>query len=145
MAVSGLAMGIIDTIANIQLVTIYQKDSAVFLQVTKKTFGFFFCTTQQKSVHLVFAGSPLLHRLRRLGEPADCRSLPVRVGLWESHGQQHRVGSPLQKPAEKQPHRAAQHHREPHARRAGWGGLQRALRFLDHGPDQRKAPTAALL
>lgn len=33
MAVSGLAMGIIDTIANIQLVTIYQKDSAVFLQV----------------------------------------------------------------------------------------------------------------
>lgn len=38
MAVSGLAMGIIDTIANIQLVTIYQKDSAVFLQVTKKRF-----------------------------------------------------------------------------------------------------------
>lgn len=33
MAVSGFAMGIIDTIANIQLVTIYQKDSAVFLQV----------------------------------------------------------------------------------------------------------------
>jgi len=33
MAVSGLAMGVIDTIANIQLVTIYQKDSAVFLQV----------------------------------------------------------------------------------------------------------------
>uniref|UniRef100_A0A3Q3NIH5 Major facilitator superfamily domain-containing protein 4A n=2 Tax=Mastacembelus armatus TaxID=205130 RepID=A0A3Q3NIH5_9TELE len=32
MAVSGLAMGIIDTIANIQLVAIYQKDSAVFLQ-----------------------------------------------------------------------------------------------------------------
>lgn len=33
MAVSGLAMGVIDTIANIQLVTIYQRDSAVFLQV----------------------------------------------------------------------------------------------------------------
>lgn len=33
MAVSGLAMGVIDTIANIQLVTIYQKDSAIFLQV----------------------------------------------------------------------------------------------------------------
>jgi hypothetical protein len=33
MAVSGLAMGIIDTIANIQLVAIYKKDSAVFLQV----------------------------------------------------------------------------------------------------------------
>lgn len=33
MAVSGFAMGIIDTIANIQLVTIYQRDSAVFLQV----------------------------------------------------------------------------------------------------------------
>nr|XP_040050396.1 LOW QUALITY PROTEIN: major facilitator superfamily domain-containing protein 4B-like [Gasterosteus aculeatus aculeatus] len=32
MAVSGFAMGIIDTIANIQLVTIYQRDSAVFLQ-----------------------------------------------------------------------------------------------------------------
>jgi len=36
MAVSGLAMGIIDTIANIQLVTIYQKDSAVFLQVRQR-------------------------------------------------------------------------------------------------------------
>lgn len=35
MAVSGLAMGVIDTIANIQLVTIYQKDSAIFLQVKK--------------------------------------------------------------------------------------------------------------
>ncbi|XP_037333881.2 major facilitator superfamily domain-containing protein 4B [Pungitius pungitius] len=32
MALSGFAMGIIDTIANIQLVTIYQRDSAVFLQ-----------------------------------------------------------------------------------------------------------------
>uniref|UniRef100_A0A8C1QG74 Major facilitator superfamily domain containing 4Ab n=1 Tax=Cyprinus carpio TaxID=7962 RepID=A0A8C1QG74_CYPCA len=32
MAVSGLAMGIIDTIANIQLVSIYKKDSAIFLQ-----------------------------------------------------------------------------------------------------------------
>ncbi|XP_056588202.1 major facilitator superfamily domain-containing protein 4B [Triplophysa dalaica] len=33
MAVSGLAMGFIDTIANIQLVSIYKKDSAMFLQV----------------------------------------------------------------------------------------------------------------
>ncbi|KAJ8259512.1 hypothetical protein GJAV_G00170170 [Gymnothorax javanicus] len=33
LAMSGLAMGVIDTIANIQLVKIYQKDSAVFLQV----------------------------------------------------------------------------------------------------------------
>ncbi|KAF7696036.1 major facilitator superfamily domain-containing protein 4B [Silurus meridionalis] len=32
MAVSGLAMGIIDTIANVQLVVLYQKDSAIFLQ-----------------------------------------------------------------------------------------------------------------
>ncbi|XP_041091823.1 major facilitator superfamily domain-containing protein 4A-like [Polyodon spathula] len=32
MAVAGLAMGVIDTIANIQLVKLYQKDSAVFLQ-----------------------------------------------------------------------------------------------------------------
>ncbi|XP_067302587.1 major facilitator superfamily domain-containing protein 4B isoform X2 [Pseudorasbora parva] len=32
MAVSGLAMGIIDTIANFQLVSIYKKDSAIFLQ-----------------------------------------------------------------------------------------------------------------
>ncbi|KAL4622365.1 major facilitator superfamily domain-containing protein 4A isoform X1 [Arapaima gigas] len=32
MAIAGLAMGVIDTIANIQLVKIYQKDSAVFLQ-----------------------------------------------------------------------------------------------------------------
>ncbi|TTB41859.1 Cyclin-dependent kinase 18 [Bagarius yarrelli] len=33
MAVTGLAMGIIDTISNLQLVRLYQKDSAVFLQV----------------------------------------------------------------------------------------------------------------
>uniref|UniRef100_A0A8C8SBU9 Major facilitator superfamily domain containing 4A n=1 Tax=Pelusios castaneus TaxID=367368 RepID=A0A8C8SBU9_9SAUR len=33
MAVAGLAMGCIDTISNMQLVKIYQKDSAVFLQV----------------------------------------------------------------------------------------------------------------
>ncbi|XP_067287683.1 major facilitator superfamily domain-containing protein 4A [Pseudorasbora parva] len=32
LAVSGLAMGIIDTISNLQLVKIYQKDSTVFLQ-----------------------------------------------------------------------------------------------------------------
>ncbi|XP_058860814.1 major facilitator superfamily domain-containing protein 4B-like [Acipenser ruthenus] len=32
MAVAGLAMGVIDTIANIQLVKLYQKDSAIFLQ-----------------------------------------------------------------------------------------------------------------
>ncbi|XP_023847198.1 major facilitator superfamily domain-containing protein 4B isoform X1 [Salvelinus sp. IW2-2015] len=40
MAVSGLAMGIIDTIANIQLVAIYQKDSAVFLQALHFFIGF---------------------------------------------------------------------------------------------------------
>lgn len=40
MAVSGLAMGVIDTIANIQLVTIYQKDSAVFLQALHFFIGF---------------------------------------------------------------------------------------------------------
>ncbi|KAI3356867.1 hypothetical protein L3Q82_003514 [Scortum barcoo] len=40
MAVSGLAMGIIDTIANIQLVTIYHKDSAVFLQALHFFIGF---------------------------------------------------------------------------------------------------------
>lgn len=33
LAMSGMAMGVIDTIANVQLVKIYQKDSAVFLQV----------------------------------------------------------------------------------------------------------------
>uniref|UniRef100_UPI003AAF7662 major facilitator superfamily domain-containing protein 4A n=1 Tax=Centroberyx gerrardi TaxID=166262 RepID=UPI003AAF7662 len=33
MAIAGLAMGVIDTIANLQLVKLYQKDSAVFLQV----------------------------------------------------------------------------------------------------------------
>lgn len=33
MALAGLAMGCIDTVANMQLVRIYQKDSAVFLQV----------------------------------------------------------------------------------------------------------------
>uniref|UniRef100_A0A3B3WBN2 Major facilitator superfamily domain-containing protein 4A n=1 Tax=Poecilia mexicana TaxID=48701 RepID=A0A3B3WBN2_9TELE len=40
MAVSGLAMGVIDTIANIQLVTIYQKDSAIFLQALHFFIGF---------------------------------------------------------------------------------------------------------
>uniref|UniRef100_A0A3Q3WZP6 Major facilitator superfamily domain containing 4A n=1 Tax=Mola mola TaxID=94237 RepID=A0A3Q3WZP6_MOLML len=40
MAVSGLAMGVIDTIANIQLVSIYQKDSAVFLQALHFFIGF---------------------------------------------------------------------------------------------------------
>lgn len=33
MAMAGLAMGCIDTLSNMQLVKIYQKDSAVFLQV----------------------------------------------------------------------------------------------------------------
>ncbi|XP_034389044.1 major facilitator superfamily domain-containing protein 4A [Cyclopterus lumpus] len=32
MAIAGLAMGVIDTIANLQLVNLYQKDSAIFLQ-----------------------------------------------------------------------------------------------------------------
>ncbi|MBN3303104.1 MFD4A protein, partial [Amia calva] len=40
MAVAGLAMGVIDTIANIQLVKIYQKDSAVFLQALHFFIGF---------------------------------------------------------------------------------------------------------
>ncbi|XP_012690390.1 major facilitator superfamily domain-containing protein 4B [Clupea harengus] len=40
MAVTGLAMGVIDTIANIQLVAIYQKDSAVFLQALHFFIGF---------------------------------------------------------------------------------------------------------
>ncbi|KAJ8016750.1 hypothetical protein DPEC_G00010600 [Dallia pectoralis] len=40
MAASGLVMGIIDTIANIQLVAIYQKDSAVFLQALHFFIGF---------------------------------------------------------------------------------------------------------
>uniref|UniRef100_A0A3B4FDU0 Major facilitator superfamily domain containing 4Aa n=1 Tax=Pundamilia nyererei TaxID=303518 RepID=A0A3B4FDU0_9CICH len=35
MALAGKAMGVIDTIANLQLVKLYQKDSAIFLQVTK--------------------------------------------------------------------------------------------------------------
>lgn len=35
MGLAGKAMGVIDTIANLQLVKLYQKDSAIFLQVTK--------------------------------------------------------------------------------------------------------------
>lgn len=34
MALAGLAMGCIDTVANMQLVRVYQKDSAIFLQVS---------------------------------------------------------------------------------------------------------------
>ncbi|MBN3312438.1 MFD4A protein, partial [Atractosteus spatula] len=40
MAVAGLAMGVIDTIANIQLVKLYQKDSAIFLQALHFFIGF---------------------------------------------------------------------------------------------------------
>ncbi|XP_072571875.1 major facilitator superfamily domain-containing protein 4A isoform X2 [Paramormyrops kingsleyae] len=40
MAIAGLAMGVIDTIANIQLVKIYQKDSAIFLQALHFFIGF---------------------------------------------------------------------------------------------------------
>uniref|UniRef100_A0A8C6CVV7 Major facilitator superfamily domain containing 4A n=1 Tax=Moschus moschiferus TaxID=68415 RepID=A0A8C6CVV7_MOSMO len=40
MALAGLAMGCIDTVANMQLVKIYQKDSAVFLQVLHFFVGF---------------------------------------------------------------------------------------------------------
>lgn len=36
MALAGLAMGCIDTVANMQLVRMYQKDSAVFLQVSPR-------------------------------------------------------------------------------------------------------------
>ncbi|KAM9320201.1 major facilitator superfamily domain-containing protein 4A [Gastrophryne carolinensis] len=40
MAIAGLAMGCIDTISNMQLVKIYQQDSAVFLQVLHFFVGF---------------------------------------------------------------------------------------------------------
>uniref|UniRef100_A0A8B9PRQ1 Major facilitator superfamily domain-containing protein 4A n=1 Tax=Apteryx owenii TaxID=8824 RepID=A0A8B9PRQ1_APTOW len=40
MAVAGLAMGCIDTISNMQLVKIYQKDSAIFLQALHFFVGF---------------------------------------------------------------------------------------------------------
>ncbi|KAF7254712.1 Major facilitator superfamily domain-containing protein 4A, partial [Varanus komodoensis] len=40
MAVAGLAMGCIDTLSNMQLVKIYQKDSAVFLQALHFFVGF---------------------------------------------------------------------------------------------------------
>ncbi|KAG8518087.1 Major facilitator superfamily domain-containing protein 4A [Galemys pyrenaicus] len=40
MALAGLAMGCIDTVANMQLVRIYQKDSAVFLQALHFFVGF---------------------------------------------------------------------------------------------------------
>lgn len=33
MATAGKAMGVIDTVANLQLVKLYQKDSGIFLQV----------------------------------------------------------------------------------------------------------------
>lgn len=36
MAMTGGAMGVIDTIANYQLVNLYQKNSAVFLQVRRR-------------------------------------------------------------------------------------------------------------
>lgn len=39
MAIAGKAMGVIDTIANLQLVKLYQKDSPIFLQVREETEG----------------------------------------------------------------------------------------------------------
>lgn len=101
MAVSGLAMGIIDTIANIQLVTIYQRDSAVFLQVKNLFLSTHLHLSNNIDPHTlptgvflritvslpfcIFAGSPLLHRIRSLGEPTDCGSLPLGDGLREPH------------------------------------------------------------
>ena len=61
MAVTGLAMGVIDTIANIQLVAIYQKDSAVFLQVClhchNVTYGF-------NVIHFIWKSLPTVSKYR---------------------------------------------------------------------------------
>lgn len=40
LAIAGSAMGVIDTIANLQLVNLYHRDSAVFLQVRKAVRAF---------------------------------------------------------------------------------------------------------
>ncbi|XP_072308108.1 major facilitator superfamily domain-containing protein 4A [Eucyclogobius newberryi] len=39
LAIAGLAMGVIDTVANLQLVKLYQKDSAIFLQALHSFIG----------------------------------------------------------------------------------------------------------
>nr|KAF6316273.1 major facilitator superfamily domain containing 4A [Pipistrellus kuhlii] len=82
MALAGLAMGCIDTVANMQLVRIYQKDSAIFLQVLHFFVGFgallspliadpFLsensCLPANVTVN-VTAGSHLFHASRVLGQ-----------------------------------------------------------------------------
>ena len=36
MVIAGMAMGVVETITNLQLVKLYQKDSAIFLQVSRQ-------------------------------------------------------------------------------------------------------------
>jgi len=54
MAVSGLAMGIIDTIANFRLVSMYKKDSAIFLQVSEDILYTVYITQGQRGVDLLY-------------------------------------------------------------------------------------------
>lgn len=92
MAVAGLAMGCIDTISNMQLVKIYQKDSAIFLQVSvepasppqavlpplrkrREELRARLCTEgRSHQLHLrasPLAGPSFLRGLRSAAEPAD--------------------------------------------------------------------------
>lgn len=91
MAVAGLAMGCIDTISNMQLVKIYQKDSAIFLQVSvepasppqavlppprkREELRARLCTEgRSHQLHLrasPLAGSSFLRGLRSAAEPSD--------------------------------------------------------------------------
>ena len=88
MAVSGMAMGIIDTIANIQLVTIYQKDSAVFLQVTEFRLHSQLVESVKNSLSSMctsspnIAGSSFLHWVWSSSESTHSRPFPVREGLY---------------------------------------------------------------
>ncbi|XP_007523192.1 major facilitator superfamily domain-containing protein 4A isoform X1 [Erinaceus europaeus] len=81
MALAGLAMGCIDTVANMQLVRIYQKDSAVFLQALHFFVGFGALLSPliadpflsencwpANSTANVTAGSHLFHASRVLGQ-----------------------------------------------------------------------------
>lgn len=64
------------------------------------------------------AGSSFFHWVWSPGEPTDCRSFPLRDGLWESHREWHWDHTSFQEHAEKQSHCWAQHNSEPPA---PWG------------------------
>lgn len=96
MALAGKAMGVIDTIANLQLVNLYQKDSAIFLQVrgremTAASVCVCLCEwkmsmllispTLEQSMFVFSPGPAFLHRAGSTGQSPGGWTLPGRGQL----------------------------------------------------------------